>query len=122
MTQNVIQATSGLPQVLVSQFIAATETTQYTCPASSSVTVDAVAVANTSGSAVTVSLSLVKSGGTAGSSNRAALFSGSGALAAGDSATVNELEGQKLGPGDFISAIASTGSAVSLVVSGTVFA
>jgi hypothetical protein len=120
VTQNVIAATNGLPQVFVSQFIATSETTQYTCPASSSVAIDAATVANSSGAACEVFVSLVRSGGTAGNANRIAILAGTGALQAGDSTVLSELEGHKLGPGDFISAIAQTASAVSLVISGTV--
>lgn len=118
MTQNLMGASSALPQVLVSQQLAATETTQYIGPASSSVKVSKATLANTSGAAVTVALSVAKSGQTGGGTNRVLPpFS----LAAGDSTVVGELEDQFLGPGDFISAIASTAAAVTLVMSGVVF-
>jgi hypothetical protein len=120
VTQNVIAATSALPSPLVSQFIAATETTVYTCPASTSVQIDAATVANDSGNSVEVRISVVKSGGTAGASNRVVIMKGTGILNDGDSTVLSELEGHKLGPGDFISAIASAASRASLVISGTV--
>jgi hypothetical protein len=107
--------------VLVSQYVAATETTQYTCPAGSAVTIDSATVANDSGNSVDLRVSLVKSGGTAGTSNRVAVFKGTGTLGDGDSAVLSELKGHKLGPGDFISAIASAGSRAVLTLSGTVF-
>lgn len=116
-TQNLIGATSNLPGVLVSQQLAAAETTQYTCPANSAVKVATATLANTSGSSVTVAISVVKSGGTAGNANRAVpTFT----LAAGDSTVVNELVGALLGPGDLISTLAGTASAVAFVLTGTV--
>ncbi|WP_260932128.1 hypothetical protein [Mycolicibacterium llatzerense] len=118
MPQNLMASTSALPQVLVSQQVASSETTQYTGPASSAVKIASAVLTNTTGSPVTVSLSLVKSGGTAGSANRVlSAYS----LGAGDSTVVSELSGQFLGPGDFISALAGTASAVSFVMSGVVF-
>lgn len=116
-TQNLMGATSALPQVLVSQQLAATETTQYTCPANSAVKIATAALTNTSASAITISLSVVKSGGTAGSANRVISF----ILAAGDSTVLQELSGVFLGPADFISAIASAATSVALVISGVVF-
>ncbi|MDF3280501.1 hypothetical protein [Gordonia sp. N1V] len=119
MTQNLMGATSALPQVLVSQQLAATETTQYTCPAASAAKIARAVLTNTSGSAVTVSVSMVKSGGTAGAANRViAPYT----LIAGDSIIVDELQGNFLGPGDFVSTLAGTASAVTLVMSGVVFA
>ncbi|ROZ49402.1 hypothetical protein EEB13_05630 [Rhodococcus sp. WS3] len=117
MAQNLMAASSGLPSVLVSQQLTAAEVTQYTCPAASSAKLAAATVVNTTGAAVTVSISLVKSGATAGVANRVATF----VLAAGDSSVVTELAGHFLGPGDFVSAIASTASAITLVLSGVVF-
>jgi hypothetical protein len=116
-THNLITADSNEPGVLVSQHIAATETTQYTCPSDSAATIRTATLCNTHTSAITVSVSLVKFGGTAGVANRV-LHSYS--LAAGDSIRLDELTGAMLGQGDFISAIASTASKVALVVTGAV--
>ena len=117
-TQNLFGASSGLPQVLVSQQLANSETTQYTCPASSSVKIGSARLTNTSGGVVTVSISVVKSGGTAGNANRVlSAYS----LAAGDGISLDELVGAYLGAGDFVSAIASAATSVSLVMSGVVF-
>lgn len=115
-TQNLIRATSNLPQVLVAQQLAATETNLYQCPANKAVAVATAALCNTSGSARTVSLSIVKSGGTAGTANRVAVID----LQPNESCVVDELVGMLLGPGDFVSAVASAANAVSLVVSGAV--
>ena len=73
-TPNLIRATSNLPQVLISQQLAATETTIYTGPASKSVVIDTATVCNTSGTTQTVYLSVVKTGGTAGAANRVAII------------------------------------------------
>lgn len=117
-TQNLLSASSNLPQVLVSQQLAATETTQYTGPANSAVRIVTAGLTNTSGSAVTVSVSLVKSGGTAGNANR---ILASYSLASHDSLSLNDvLSGAMLGPGDFISAIASAATSVAFVATGTV--
>lgn len=117
-TQNLIAAQNNLPQVLVSQQLAATETTQYPCPSNSATKISNAVLTNTSGSAVTVSISLVKSGGTAGNSNRI-LYSYS--LASNDSLSLNDvLKDSLLGPGDFISAIASAATSVAFVMTGTV--
>lgn len=119
MAQNLLApATSALPGVLVSQQLAASETTQYTCPASTSVKVAGAVLTNTTAGTITVSVSLVKSGGTAGAANRImSAFS----LPAGDDIILSELIGQYLGPGDFVSAIASAATSVAFVMSGVVF-
>jgi hypothetical protein len=119
-TQNLIAATSNLPQVLVAQQVAATETTQYTCPANSAVKIATANLCNTAAVAVTVAISVVKTGGTAGNANRVLSLPINTPLAPGDSMTVTELVGCLLGPGDFVSAIASAATSVSLVISGTV--
>lgn len=116
-TQNLAAVTSLLPQVLVSQYVANTETTQFTGAANSGNKISSATLANTSGSAVTVSVSVVKSGGTAGASNR--VIPGY-SIAPGDSVVLTWLVDVLLGPGDFISAIASAASAVALVITGAV--
>ena len=118
MTNNLMAATSSVPQVLVAQFLANTETTQYTAAASTVVKIANATLSNTSGSAVTVSVSLVKSGGTAGTSNRVlSAYS----LAPGDSVVLRELADHVLGTADFISAISGTASTVAFTLSGIVF-
>lgn len=118
MAQNLMAATTGMPKVLVTQHLAASEATQYTCPANSSARISSARLTNTSGNAVTVSVSLVKTGGTAGDANRVlANFS----LTGGDGIDLSELVGAFLGPGDFVSAIASAATSVAFVMSGVVF-
>jgi hypothetical protein len=115
---SLMDSTLAVPQVLVSQQLAASETAQYTAATAHWVKVGSATIANTSGSAVTVSISVVKSGGSAGSTNRVV---SAYPLAAGDDTVLTELVDVFLGPGDFISALASAATSVALVVSGVVF-
>lgn len=114
-TANLFGASENYPKVLISQQLANSETTIYTCPANTAVVVDTATVCNTSGSTQTVYLSVVKSGGTAGVANRVAIIT----LAANDATTVEELVGY-LGPGDFISGYASAATSVAIVIRGAV--
>lgn len=122
MANNIMAAATAAPQVLVSQQLAAAETTQYTSPTSPSTAsgtkIATATLTNTSGAAVTVSLSVLKVGQTADGTHR--VLSGY-SLAAGDSIALSELVGVFLGPGDFVSAIASAATSVTLVMSGVVF-
>jgi hypothetical protein len=118
MATSALDATLSKPQVLVAQQLASSETTQYTVAALNWVRIANATLTNTSGAAVTVSMSLVKTGGTAGASNRVlSAYS----LQPGDSTVVVELVGHMLGPGDFISAVAGTASAVAFLLSGMVW-
>ena len=114
--RNLIRATSNLPQVLVSTQLAASETLIYQGPANSSVVIATATVCNTSGSARTVSLSVCKTGGTAGAANRVAIID----LDPNESAIVDEFVGLFLGPGDFISGLASAATSVAIVITGAV--
>ena len=118
-TQNLIAATSLNPQVLASSQLATTsETTVYTCAAASSTVIATAWLCNTTASAVTVSVSVVKSGGTAGATNR---IVASYSLAANDTLSLNPyLGGAMLGPSDFISVLAGTGAAVNFGATGSV--
>jgi hypothetical protein len=68
---------------------------------------------------VTVGVSVCKSGQTAGSANR--IIPATFTLAAGDWKDLTELAGHFLQPGDFVSLIAGTASAVTVIISGVVF-
>lgn len=114
-TPNALEATSMLPKVLVSQYLASSETAIYTVSANKAVDIAAATVCNSSGSTRTVYLSVVIASGTAGSANRVAIIT----LEPNESAIVGELIGP-LGPADFVSGYASAGSAVSIVLRGTV--
>lgn len=114
--RNLIRATSNLPQVLVSAQLANAEASIYQGPANSSVTIATATLCNTSGTAKTVYLSVVKAAGTAGAANRVAIID----LAANESCIVDELVGLFLSPGDFISGYASAATSVAIVLSGAV--
>lgn len=98
----------------LAQFVAtASEATYYTVPATKSAIVKNVIVANTSASDRTLSLSIVPSGGSAGNSNR--IIPGTN-IPAG--AVVPFDMTQVMNAGDFISAIASAASSLTLTISG----
>ena len=111
---------NDVPGVLVSQQLGTSEVAVYTAAAN----VHAVEVAhgtlcNTTASAVTVYLSLVKAGGTVGDGTHRVISGYS--LAANDTQSLKDyLAGALLGPGDQIAAYASAAGSVDLVVSGTV--
>lgn len=97
--------------VLVSQAMAVVETTQYTAPSTVGgnplklVTLKSATVTNTSTASICpVSLSILKSGQTVDGTHRVV---SAYPLGPGDSATLPELVGVVLGPGDFLSAVAS---------------
>ena len=115
-TPNLIRATSNLPQVLVSGQLAASESTVLSCAANKTLAIATATLCNTSGSSRTVSISVVKSGGTGGTSNRVAVID----LDPGESCIVEELVGLLMGPGDFISTLASAATSVAMVISGAV--
>jgi len=116
MSSNLIMADSNQPGVLYAGFVAGAETTIYTCPLASAVAINTATLCNTSGSTRTVSLSVVKAGGTAGSNNRVAVVE----LEVSESCVVDELMGLMLGPGDFISGLATAATSVSIVLTGAV--
>lgn len=104
-------------------FIPAAETTLYTAPALSHVKLGKPVICNTSASAVTVSVSRVPSGGTAGDVNRVIKSWSLGAAGTDTSSLeVSELTGTVLGPGCFISAIASTAGVLAFTLDRVVSA
>jgi hypothetical protein len=117
-TSNIRQATNVEPKVLVAQNLSATENfAYYTVPADTSVKIATASVCNHTASAGReVFLSVVRSGGTAGTSNRVANFY----LQPMESTSVNELAGMLLGPGDVIAGHATVSSSVAFVITGAV--
>lgn len=101
--------------IVSSKYAENTETTQYTCPTGARTIIDKATVTNTGALMATISVRLVPSGGTAGLSNT---ITASRALAAGEVYALPEIVGQILGPGEFISTLAGTASAIVLRVSG----
>jgi len=92
------------------------QTTQYT--STNVVTIiDKFTATNYSGSAATLSVNLVTSGGAAGNDN---LIVKTKTLQAGETYTFPELIGQVLAVGGFISTIAGTATAINIRASGRV--
>jgi hypothetical protein len=90
------------------------QTTQYT--ATNVVTIiDKFTATNYSGLAADISVNLVTTAGTAGNVN---LITKTKTLQPSEVYTFPELVGQVLNPGDFISTLAGTASAINMRVSG----
>lgn len=92
------------------------QTTQYTSTGVSTV-IDKFTATNYSASPATLSVNLVTSAGSAGNDN---LITKTKTLLASEVYTFPELVGQVLNPGDFISTIAGTSSAINIRASGRV--
>ena len=102
-------------KVLVpAKFAENAQTTQYTASGVTAL-IDKFTATNISASAATISVNLVTTAGSAGSSN---LITKTKTLQPNEVYTFPELVGQVLGSGDFISTIAGTASAINIRVSG----
>lgn len=94
--------------------VEATQTTQYTATGVTTI-IDKFTATNYSVSAATISVNLVTVSGSAGNTN---IITKTKTLQASEVYTFPELVGQVLNPGDFISTIAGTASAINMRVSG----
>jgi len=102
-------------KVLVpAKIVEATQTTQYTANGLTTI-IDKFTATNYSASAATISVNLVTTSGTAGNLN---LITKTKTLQPAEVYTFPELVGQVLNPGDFISTIAGTATAINMRVSG----
>ena len=102
-------------KVLVpAKIVEATQTTQYTANGLTAI-IDKFTATNYSASAATISVNLVTTSGTAGNLN---LITKTKTLQPTEVYTFPELVGQVLNPGDFISTIAGTATAINMRVSG----
>lgn len=90
------------------------QTTQYTATGVTTI-IDKFTATNYSAAAATISVNLVTSAGSAGNNN---LITKTKTLQPAEVYTFPELVGQVLNPGDFISTIAGTASAINMRVSG----
>lgn len=79
------------------------------------VIIDKVTVTNVTAGALTATVRMVASGGTAGTSNT---VMSAKTLAAGECYTCPEVVGQILNSGDFVSALASANTAIVVRISG----
>ena len=91
-----------------------TQTTQYTATGVTTI-IDKFTATNYNTAAATISVNLVTVSGSAGNTN---LITKTKTLQPAEVYTFPELVGQVLGPGDFISTIAGTASAINMRVSG----
>ena len=102
-------------KVLVpAKIVEGTQTTQYTANGLTTI-IDKFTATNYSASAATISVNLVTTSGTAGNLN---LITKTKTLQPAEVYTFPELVGQVLNPGDFISTIAGTATAINMRVSG----
>lgn len=102
-------------KVLVpAKIVEATQTTQYTANNVTTI-IDKFTATNYSATAAAISVNLVTVSGTAGNLN---LISKTKTLQPAEVYTFPELVGQVLNPGDFISTIAGTATAINMRVSG----
>jgi hypothetical protein len=91
-----------------------TQTTQYTATGVTTI-IDKFTATNYNTAAATISVNLVTVTGSAGNQN---LITKTTTLQPAEVYTFPELVGQVLNPGDFISTIAGTASAINMRVSG----
>lgn len=105
------------PKRLDQRQAASTETTHYTVPGATSCIVKEIVFCNTTNGAISVWVSLVASGGTAGDSNRVV----SNETIQANSTTAFTFA-QVLATGGFISCKASSGTSVTVTISGVEFA
>ena len=94
--------------------VAATQTTQYTANNVTTI-IDKFTATNYSATAASISVNLVTVSFSAGNEN---LISKTKTLQPAEVYTFPELVGQVLNPGDFISTIAGTATAINMRVSG----
>lgn len=105
-----------LPKRLVDgSQLAATATTYYTTPANTLTTISACTLTNTTAGAITATLYLVPSGGTAGVTN---CIMSARTLAAGESYNVGAAIGQTLAAGGTLQGLAGSATSITLVASG----
>ena len=97
-----------------SKDVANTQTTQYTANNVTTI-IDKFTATNYSATAATISVNLVTTAGSAGNIN---LITKTKTIQPSEVYTFPELVGQVLNPGDFISTIAGTASAINMRVSG----
>jgi len=97
------------------KFVENSQTTQYTAVTSVRAIIDKATVTNVTASTATFSCNIVPASGSVSDSN---LIIDTRAIASGECYTCPELVGHILVPGEFISTLAGTGSALTLRISG----
>lgn len=100
--------------LVTAKYAANSETTEYTCSTGMRTIIDKISAYNGTGGAVTLTIKLVPSAGTAGASNTLAVKS----IAAGTTETFSEIVGQVLEAGGFISVLAGAATSIVIRISG----
>ncbi len=106
--------TVTVKNLVPSKTVEDSQTTQYTATGVTTI-IDKFTATNYSATAATISVNLVTTAGSAGNQN---LITKTKTLQPAEVYTFPELVGQVLNPGDFISTIAGTASAINMRVSG----
>lgn len=106
--------TVTVKSIIPAKYAEAAQTTQYTATSRRTI-VDKFTLTNTSAAAVVFSLNLAPSGGSAAAFN---LIIDGKTIVPGETYLCPEIVGHMLNPGDFISTIADTASALVIAASG----
>lgn len=105
-----------LPKRLVSgSQLTTSAATYYTVPANTITTISACTLTNTTAGAVTATVHLVPSGGSATASN---MILSARVIAAGESYNVGSAIGQSMAAGGLLQALAGSATSITLVASG----
>jgi len=105
-----------LPKQIVSGAqLTASAATYYATPTNTLTTISAMTLCNTTAEAVTATVYLVPSGGTAGADNTVL---SARSLAAGESYNVSGAIGQTIPAGSTVQALAGSATSITLVASG----
>jgi hypothetical protein len=101
-----------IPQAITAAQLTTSAATYYTAPANTISTISALTATNTTGGAVTMTLHIVPSGGTASDTNK---ILSARSIAAGESYVVAQAIGQTLEAGATLQALAGANTSISLV-------
>lgn len=118
-TPNLSTITTVTPKILGSLQLSSGDNTVYTVPGSKAAKLATLTVTNVTGSAVTVSVSVVPSGGSVDTTHK---IVNAYSLAGNDALLIDDVKGMWLGDGDKVSINAGTGSAVDATLTGLEFA
>jgi myosin-crossreactive antigen len=114
-TPNLTGITSVVPGILASTQLASGDNAVYTVGAGKAAKLATLILCNVSASAVTVSVAVVKSGGSVDGTHR--ILSGY-SLAGGATATLDDIAGMWLGDGDLVSINASAATSIDVTLTG----
>ncbi len=104
------------PKALInSKFAADSQQTEYTVPGSTTAIIDKFTATNNDGGAQTITIHIIPSGGSRGTSN---LIIKELSIAAGATDVIDEIANQILETGDIINVVVSLASAVIIRCSG----